>query len=190
MGDSPVGPFTDPLGKPLVGKDNKADDYDGWFYNIDPAVFNENDGRSYLFWGNGVCFMAELNDDMISFKSGKIHHVQIHGHKGYREGPFVWKRNAVYYLLYSRMGSDGYDVLDYATSAQVNGAYRFKGTIIGHGKIGNEHGSVFEYNGQWDVAYHDLFPTDKFRKTCLEIFHYRDNGDIVTVLPTREGVGW
>jgi hypothetical protein len=49
---------------------------------------------------------------------------------------------------------------------------------------------VFLYKGQWYVAYHDLFPTDKYRKTCMEIIHYRDSGDIARVQPTREGVGW
>jgi len=126
---------------------------------------------------------------MISLKS-EIRNVKIENHQGYREGPFVWKRRGIYYLLYSRTGSSGYDVLDYATSAQIQGPYQFKGTIVGHGRKGNEHGSVFQYKGQWYVAYHDLFPTDKFRKTCLEIIHYRENGEIVRVQPTRKGVGW
>ena len=35
-----------------------------------------------------------------------------------------------------------------------------------------------------------MIPTYKYRKTCLEIIHYRDNSEIVRVSPTREGVGW
>jgi len=80
-------------------------------------------------------------------------------------------------------------VLDYATSESIRGPYQFRGTIIGHGKMGNEHGSVFEYRGQWYVAYHDLMPTDKYRKTCFEIIHYRENGEIIPVAPTKKGVG-
>ena len=189
VGDTPLGPFKDALGHPLIYDDDRPEDFDGGFYNIDPAAFTDDDGRSYLFWGNGACFMAELNEEMISLKS-EIRNVKIENHQGYREGPFVWKRRGIYYLLYSRTGSSGYDVLDYATSAQIQGPYQFKGTIVGHGRKGNEHGSVFQYKGQWYVAYHDLFPTDKFRKTCLEIIHYRENGEIVRVQPTRKGVGW
>jgi beta-xylosidase len=189
VSDNPNGPFRDALGYPLIDDSDRPHDYEGGYYNIDPAVFIDEDGKPYLFWGNGICFMAELNEDMISLKS-EINVVNIENNKGYAEGPFVWKRKSIYYLLYSRMGSSGYDVLDYAISNHVKGPYKYRGTIIGHGRKGNEHGSVFHYKGQWYVAYHDLFPTDKYRKTCIEIIHYRDNGDIVRVEPTREGVGW
>lgn len=60
---------------------------------------------------------------------------------------------------------------------------------MAHGKPGNEHGSVFEFNGQWYVAYHDLFPTDRYRKTKLEFIHYTNSGDIPRVQPTDYGVG-
>lgn len=189
VADKPYGPFRDALGYPLVYDYDRPVDFEGGHYNIDPAVFIDDDGRSYLFWGNGVCFMAELDEDMISLKS-EIIHISIENHLGYREGPFVWKRKGIYYLLYSRMGSSGFDVLDYATSTKIGGPYQFRGTIVGHGRKGNEHGSVFQYKGQWYVAYHDLFPTDKYRKTCIDIIHYREDGEIVRVQPTRKGVGW
>jgi arabinoxylan arabinofuranohydrolase len=130
VSDQPSGPFEDPLGHPLVEDDDKPEDYEGEFYNIDPAVFTDDDGRSYLFWGNGVCFMAELNPDMISLKT-EMHTLNIENHQGYTEGPFVWKRNDIYYLLYSRSGGTAYDVLDYATSSNIFGPYHYRGTING-----------------------------------------------------------
>jgi hypothetical protein len=48
---------------------------------------------------------------------------------------------------------------------------------------------VFQFNGQWYVAYHDLYPTDYYRKTKLEFIHYSDSGDIPEVYPTDYGVG-
>lgn len=188
-GVSPGGPFHDALGRPLIGFDDAPSGYEGWLYNIDPAAFTDDDGRSYLFWGNGNCFVAELGADMVSLAS-QISNVDIEGNKGYAEGPFVWKRQKRYYLLYSRTGSNGFDVLDYGISDRVTGPYQYAGTIIGHGMKGNEHGSVFEYRGQWYVAYHDLFPTDKYRKTCIEILHFSDDGTIRRATPGREGVGW
>lgn len=188
-GDSPNGPFKEALGEPLVKAEDRPEGYGGFFYNIDPAAFTDDDGRSYLFWGNGACFVAELGPDMTSFSS-EIRQVRIDGHQGYAEGPFVWKRNGTYYLLYSQGGGSASDRLDYATSERVKGPYRYRGTIIAHGKKGNMHGSVFHYNGQWYVAYHDLFPTDKYRKTCIDRIHYRENGDIALAEPSREGVGW
>ena len=59
VGDSPVGPFKDAIGKPL---------HDGSWDYIDPTVFIDDDGRAYLYWGNPNIYYAELNDDMISFE--------------------------------------------------------------------------------------------------------------------------
>jgi hypothetical protein len=43
--ESPFGPFADPLGKPLVAG------------SYDPAVFIDDDGPAYLYWGgNGPCY--------------------------------------------------------------------------------------------------------------------------------------
>jgi arabinoxylan arabinofuranohydrolase len=189
IGDKPYGPFKEAIGKPLIDDTDKPKDFTRGYYNIDPAVFTDENEKSYLFWGNGACFMAELNEDMISLNS-EICSVIIENNRGYMEGPFIWKRKGIYYLLYSRCGSSGYDVLDYATSDDIKGPYKYRGTIVGHSKKGNEHGSVFQYKNQWYVAYHDLFPTDKYRQTCLDRIHYRENGYIIRVNPTRSGVGW
>ena len=59
VSDSPYGPFIDPLGKPLVSESNA---------DIDPAVFIDDDGQVYMFWGNPECYFVKLNEDMISIK--------------------------------------------------------------------------------------------------------------------------
>jgi beta-xylosidase len=82
VADRPSGPFRDALGHPLVGEQDKPAGYEGGYYNIDPAVFTDDDGRSFLFWGNGACFMAELNEDMTSLKTD-IRNVTIEKHQGY-----------------------------------------------------------------------------------------------------------
>ena len=61
VGDSPVGPFKDAIGKPL---------HDGSWDYIDPTVYIDDDGRAYLYWGNPNIYYAELNEDMISLKGG------------------------------------------------------------------------------------------------------------------------
>jgi len=189
VGDSPSGPFGEVHGQPLVASDDKPPGYEGPFYNIDPGCFIDDDGTPYLFWGNGACFAARLSEDMKSFDS-EIRKVEITGHQGYAEGPFVWKRGDRYYILYSRVGGRSFDMLDYGISDHPLGPYRYGGTIVAHGRKGNIHGSVFEFKGQWYVAYHDLFPTDKYRKTCIERIHYNDDGTIVQAPATRSGVGW
>ena len=59
VGDSPLGPFKDAIGKPL---------YDGSWDFIDPTVFVDDDGQAYLYWGNPNIYYVKLNDDMISLK--------------------------------------------------------------------------------------------------------------------------
>jgi hypothetical protein len=181
-GSSPAGPFMDILGHALVdGSTTPA-------YNIDPMAFEDTDGSRYLIWGNLGCYLAQLNDDMKSFRTSP-QKVTISGAPSYEEGPFVWMHGGMYYLLYSRCGSTCSDSLDYAVGASIRGPYTYRGTIVAHGKPGNEHGSVFQLNGQWYVAYHDLYPTDYYRKTKLEFIHYTSSGDIPQVYPTDYGVG-
>ena len=43
VSNSPTGPFSDALGRPLVGPA---------FGYIDPTVFIDDDGQAYLYWGN------------------------------------------------------------------------------------------------------------------------------------------
>jgi len=181
-GSSAAGPFTDILGKALVDSSTTP------AVNIDPTAFQDTDGSRYLIWGNGSCYLAQLNDDMKSFKTSP-QRVTISGAPSYEEGPFAWMYGGRYYLLYSRCGSSCNDSLDYAVGSSIGGPYTYRGTIVAHGKSGNEHGSVFQFNGQWYVAYHDLYPTDYYRKTKLELIHYNDNGDIPRVYPTDYGVG-
>ena len=181
-GSSPAGPFTDVLGKALVAPSTTP------ARAIDPTAFEDADGSRYLIWGNGRPTIAQLNDDMTSFKTPP-QEVAISGAPSYEEGPFAWMHGGKYYLLYSRCGGRCFDSLDYAVGDSIRGPYTYRGTIVAHGKRGNEHGSVFEFKGQWYVAYHDPAPTTYYRKTKLEFIHYTASGDIPRVFPTDYGVG-
>jgi arabinoxylan arabinofuranohydrolase len=58
VSNSPNGPFSDALNKPMVAG--------GWGY-IDPSVFIDDDGQAYLYWGNPHLYYVKLNKDMISY---------------------------------------------------------------------------------------------------------------------------
>ena len=60
MADTPLGPFVD-SGAPLIATNP------GGGQAIDPAVFTDDDGQSYLYWGNGNAYVVPLNADMVSF---------------------------------------------------------------------------------------------------------------------------
>ncbi|ASZ12558.1 hypothetical protein CK934_17130 [Chitinophaga sp. MD30] len=44
--------------------------------NLDPAVFVDDDGSAYIFWGNQQCYYAEFDHNLISLK-GTISKVDI-----------------------------------------------------------------------------------------------------------------
>ncbi|MEN3360818.1 MAG: hypothetical protein V7637_4800 [Mycobacteriales bacterium] len=48
VGDSPLGPFTDAIGGPLI--DNTTANHSS--FDIDPTVLIDDDGQAYLYWGS------------------------------------------------------------------------------------------------------------------------------------------
>jgi Concanavalin A-like lectin/glucanases superfamily/Glycosyl hydrolases family 43 len=48
VGDSPLGPFRDALGHPLI--DNTVANHSA--FDIDPTVFVDDDGQAYIYWGS------------------------------------------------------------------------------------------------------------------------------------------
>jgi hypothetical protein len=139
VADSPVGPFTDPLGKPLV------------VGSYDPTVFIDDDGQAYLYWGgNGPCYYVKLNEDMISV-SGDIHVASIDftgtpSEASYTEGPWLWKENERYYLCWaSRCCPEG---IGYAMSDSPTGPWKCKGTIMDpNPKSSGNHPGILDYKG-------------------------------------------
>jgi hypothetical protein len=191
VSDSPLGPFTDPLGTPLISKA----DY-GNAQQIDPAVFTDDDGTSWLLWGNGTPRMARLDADMTSID--KATEITLPGLTGFREGLFLNKRNGTYYLSWSidDTGSENYRV-GYATATSPTGPYTSKGEILtkdtSQGILGTGHHSILQVPGtdDWYIAYHRFaIPGgDGFhRETTIDRLHFTADGEIQTVVPTLSGV--
>lgn len=95
---------------------------------IDPAVFTDDDGTSYLYWGNGHGYVVPLNDDMVSFDASKIQDITP---DNFREGSFVVKRKGTYYFMWSEddTRSENYHVA-YATGPTPLGPWTKQGTIL------------------------------------------------------------
>jgi len=51
-GPTPVGPFTDPIGRALINRSTPNCDNVTWLF--DPAVLVDDDGRAYIYFGGGV----------------------------------------------------------------------------------------------------------------------------------------
>ncbi len=173
VGDTPYGPFTDPLGKPLI----KNSDHD-----IDPTIMIDDDGQAYMYWGNPKVYYVKLNEDMISY-SGEIMQDPTTP-ENYQEGPWVWKRKDMYYMAYaSTCCPEG---IGYAMSTKPTGAWEYKGMIIdATEKSRGNHPGIIDFKGKSYVFGHsyDLLKkiTPKFyerRSIDMDEMVYNPDGTI------------
>ncbi len=193
VSNSPAGPFKDHLGKPLIDK----------FYNgaqpIDQFVFQDDDGSYYMYYGGWRhCNMAKLNNDFngfIPFDDGKT--FKEITPDGYVEGPFMFKRNGKYYFMWSEGGWTGpnYSVA-YAIADKPMGPFKRIGKILQQDPsiaTGAGHHSVISIPGKdkYYIVYHRRPLTEKdgnSRETCIDEMNFDENGLILPVKITKEGV--
>ena len=194
VADSPAGPFTDPIGKPLIGGDH-----------IDPSVFIDDDGQAYLYWGNPKCWYAKLNKDMISIDTGI-------GDKGlvsldmtvdefgtrtkederrattYEEGPWLYKRKGLYYLFFA--GGPIAEHIGYSTSKSPTGPWEYGAVVMTPQSAFTIHPGVVDFKGKTYLFYHDadLPGGGGFKRSvCVDEMEFRPNGSVKPVEPTKEG---
>lgn len=196
VSDSPTGPFKDAIGKPLLI---------GYGY-IDPTVFIDDNGQAYLYWGNPNLWHVKLNDDMISynqefgivkedlkdenfgFRAKKIDNRTA----AYEEGPWLFKRNSLFYLLYPAGGVPEH--LAYSTAKSVTGPWTYGDTImhvIKEGGAFTNHPGYIEFKGKSYLFYHNgaLPGGGGFKRSvCIEPFEFNADGSILLISPTKEGV--
>ncbi len=163
---------------------------------FDPAVFIDDDGRVYGYWGFGNAMAAELDPKtMATVKPGtEIVSDIVSGFK--QEGPFRFyeassmrKIDGKYVFIFSRWTPDGEFglpgtnyTLAYAYSDNPLGPFTYGGTILdargrdtdAEGKPiatatphGNTHGSIAEINGKWWVFFHRQTGTDEFSRQAM-----------------------
>ena len=163
---------------------------------FDPAVFVDDDGRVYGYWGFERSYAAEFDPTtMATVKPGtEIVEDMISGRN--QEGRFkffeassIRKIKDKYVFIYSRFTEEGEFglptsnyTLAYAYSDHPLGPWTYGGTIIdGRGREtdeqgnviasatpdGNTHGSICEINGQWYVFYHRQTGTDEYARQAM-----------------------
>lgn len=182
VSDSPEGPFTDPVRMPCGG--------------IDPAVFIDDDGSVYYYWGQFRANAVKLGGDMVSFDEGKVvKNVVTEEEHGFHEGSSMRKRNGIYYYVYPCIyRGDRPTCLAYATSSSPLGPFTYRGIIIDNAKCDpqswNIHGSIQEFNGQWYVFYHRCSKNSRSnRRLCVEKIEFNQDGTIDEVKMTSQGAG-
>ncbi len=179
VSDTPYGPF-------------KKASYMENMHGIDPAVLVDDDGKAYIYWGQfDHVRAAELNDDMRSIRQETvIQPLSVKEHE-FHEGASIRKRGEWYYLVFTdthRYG-DRPCCLGYAMSKSPFGPFLYKGIIIDNfgcdPKTWNNHGSIFEFKGQWYVLYHRSTHKGEFsRRMCIEPIYFHQDGTISEVRMT------
>ena len=96
---------------------------------IDPGIFTDDDGKSYLLYGNGGAGIVELGDDMMSIKKDTIR--KLNGLTNFRESVNVIKVNGVYHWTWScdDANSPNYHV-EYGTSDTLDGSITKHSTLL------------------------------------------------------------
>ena len=151
---------------------------------IDPCMFIDDDGRNYLYYGGcGKAFCIELADDMITPIS-KIH--ELTGLEDYHEGPWVFKRNGLYYMSYPD-NYPGKNRMRYATATSPLGPWESKGIYLAPTGSFTTHGSVAPMNGRWFCFYHNsaISGDDWLRSVCVDELFFDENGHILPVIQTN-----
>lgn len=188
--DSPTGPFSDPLGGPLVSSDMtpnpiNPEGREVTWDDIDPAAFIDDDGQAYLFWGNTNLYWAKLKDNMIEL-DGEIHQIEL---PRFVEAPWVHKKGELYYLTYAW----GFpERTAYATSKSIEGPWEYRGLIKElAGNSNTNHQAIIEFKGRDYFIYHNggLLSGGSWRRSvCIDYLYYNEDGTIRKIVPTIEGV--
>ena len=180
VADRPQGPFT-PQKEPIKG-----------VIGIDPCVLVDDDGTSYIYWSGMGLSGCKLNGNMLEL-DGRPVRLDRSLPEGFKEGPFVFKRDGKYYLTYPWV-RENTETLAYAMSDSPLGPFEYKGLIMKESPTGcwTNHHSLVEYKGQWYLFYHhnDYSPDfDKNRSARIDRVYFNEDGTIQEVIPTLRGVG-
>ena len=188
VADNPAGPFHDPVritgdrsGEPITG--------------IDPAVFRDDDGKVYLYWGQINSFGAELSEDLTKIKEDTlVSGLLTEKEHCFHEGSSMRKIGNTYYYIFADTHRGKPTALGYATSNSPLGPFRYQGIIIDNDgcdpESWNNHGSIECVNGQWYVFYHRSTANSRYlRRMCAEPISIDENGLISEVLPSSIGMG-
>ena len=186
VSDSPTGPFKDAIGKALITNEMTTDMEYAWD-DIDPTVFVDDDGQAYMFWGNGSCKWVKLKNNMTEVDGP----ITTFKPKNYIEGPWVYKRKGLYYLVYASAGTKP-EMIEYCTAKNITGPWTYQG-IIQENVVNSftTHPGIIDYKGKSYFFYHNgSLPTGgSYRRSiCVDYMHYNKDGTIQKIVQTTEGV--
>ncbi|MCR5278434.1 MAG: family 43 glycosylhydrolase [Lachnospiraceae bacterium] len=213
--DSPVGPFTDPIGGPLISRQTPNCADVTWLF--DPAVLIDDDGSAYIYVGGGVpspdkadnpgtARVCKLGADMISLDGDP---------KPIENVPYLFEDAGInkfggrYYYSYcsnfsmtpeatAKLGF-GNGTIVTMVSDDPMGPFELAKPVLKNpeayfGRGGNNHHCMFEFKGEWYIAYHSRILEEAmgmdagYRSTNVDKLVIGEDGAPVMSVGTKAGV--
>ncbi|MCQ2197560.1 MAG: family 43 glycosylhydrolase [Bacteroidaceae bacterium] len=197
---TPSGPFTDPIGKPIISA----------FGYIDPTVLIDDDNQAYLYFGNPQLSYVKLNTNMTSYKTTggnkgvfdiPLTEATVGGYKDandkivgvdkYEEGPWLDKRGDNYYMIYAAGGVPEH--ISYSMAKSPTGPWEYKGQVMRQQNTGSftNHSGIVNFRGHEYFFYHTGWLTGGGgfnRSMSVEEFQFNEDGTIPEIKATKTGV--
>lgn len=208
--EDPAGPWTDPLGHGLITRATPNCANVLWLF--DPAVFVDEDGTGYLYFGGGVpegktanpgtIRCVQLGEDMIS----------IVGEPQIIDAPYVFEDSGMnrigdtyYYSYCSNWQTDGNPLsltsgaIEYMTAPSPMGPFTYGGELFVNqgrffGLYGNNHHSIVTFKGVHYLVYHNrpvekaMGITGNYRSPQIDVLPLSAEGKLGPVKGTMKGI--
>mgnify|MGYP000628022894 FL=1 len=190
VADTPYGPFKDARGTALLTNDMTTHTPNDWD-DIDPAIYIEDNGDAYMFFGNKVPKVVRLKDNMIEL-DGDIKVIDL---PNFTEALWVHKKGEYYYISYA---SGFPETIHYAMSKSINGPWEYKGLLNElAGNSETNHQSIIEFKGKDYFIYHNaaiqhnstIGAGGRYRRSvAVDKLEYNTDGTIKRIVMTSEGI--
>ena len=194
----PTGPFHDARNGALItGSTPGAASPTQWLF--DPCAFIDDDGQAYLYFGGQYPTNARvirLNSNLTSVSGSATPMFATN----LFEASYMHKRDGIYYYTYCNRFEFGAAIYCETNSNPTTG-FVPAGAVLANppeNVHNNNHHSIFQYQGNWYIAYHNraaalangLSNGDAVykRSICLDRIHYNADGSIQQVTPTTDGL--
>jgi hypothetical protein len=193
VSDSPTGPFVDAKGSALITNAMTPKGTHSW-EDIDPTVFTDDDGTSWIAWGNRQCYIAKLKPNMIEIDGPITEITPPH----FEEGPWLHKRGKLYYLTYASLDRSTHkdERVSYSTAPSIRGPWTYRGELTGSGRNSFIiHPGIAQFKGKWYLFLHNaaLSIGDQQgalgrRAVTVEHLQYNRDGTLKPVVQIDAGV--
>ena len=193
VSDSPTGPFVDAKGSALVTSQMTPKGTHSW-EDIDPTVLTDDDGTTWIAWGNRQAYIARLKPDMIGIDGPITEITPPH----FEEGPWLHKRDGIYYLTYASLDRSKHrdEKVSYSTAPSIQGPWTYRGELTGSGKYSfTIHPGIVQFKDQWYLFLHnaalaigDQNGSIGRRAVTVEHLQYNADGTMKPVVQTEAGV--